>query len=604
MIHWLNFSKLDHVKKLALQEQITEYNKLMEQHSFQQFQQSQQSAFAVLGNSGGRGSGSSAIVAPPNPDPVDPVYTDSQYPLNYSSSLVLWVNGRTTSSKTLSGLHNSVVNSLSSNDSNAFVFNTFTSGGNTVKQSGNDGWLYAQGLQGLFNTDKNSFRFLHSGSDWEVWCRVQINSAVATAGLNILQSNNGTSARVGINLGSITVGGGSASCNSNITNGSAALVNSTINNIMTTGSWHTMLFRKTGSLLITKVDNVVRGSGSLSGTPSPSASTDDLCIFKTSATSSITYSLNSLIRQLCIINRISTPQEETLMNTYMTEGSEGIGSGVHRYGFFMGGQSLMGGSTVDDSPPDYLTGSLGAYIYQETIGGPFTISQTIQNLDFGVNQNTENLLYHGPELSFGYGADLIKPNRVHILKHAKGGTYLRNDGSSNSWSTQNPSALFRDSLQFCWVNQFLRIHKYQLNSNLKPYFIWNLGQTDALATNPSGSNAAVQQDISTEFTAFYKEFLDRTIAAGYSTVATRALIVKVSSQFTDGVFKDGVNAAYSDFINNFRINNPSYSSKCLDAFPLLSIDDLPLTDGTHIDSDGQVIQGQRMIAVIEPYLNE
>lgn len=539
----------------------------------------------------------------------------------FGANLDMEFNFRNTTGKTLSGLENSVLGNTTAEGNGAVAWTSVASGGNTVKFSGD--WAYAQGLNGIESTAKTGRRYLHDGTNFEIWCRVFLDAVGAAYTCHIIQNNNGTSANRGISF-LINVSSGNVATGSfNTTNGPGVIYNNSsiaLGTVPAGGSWYTLRLTKTGSGLgvgaatySLYLDGVSKLSAVNTGAISGSAAdcTDNLTIFRTSSTT-YAYSSNCLIKDLCFLTTSLSAGQVTSMTNYLALGRETFYSGTTRYLFSLIGQSLVDGSTPSSTPPSYLQDALGAYIFNPTYRASYTIGDTFQNLDYGINQSAFSATYYGPSLSFGYQANLLKPGLIYISQTAKGATPWYNvAGTDTCWSTANASSLARNSINFVMTAHSLRIHKYQLNSNVKLFLYINEGQTDCLSANPdavgadqTAKNAAVQASVKLNFTNYLKKYIDDIRTYGFDTVNLHILTARIIGSFnpTTPNYTLYVNAAIDNVVANFATDNPTYVGKYA-TLQSQNMDyvNLGASDGTHPNDADQVTQGQLICTNLSPY---
>jgi hypothetical protein len=521
------------------------------------------------------------------------------------------LNFRHTLGKTLSGIENTILGNTTAEGADAVAWTSVASGGNTVKHSGD--WAYAQGLAGIETTSLTGRRYLHDGTNFEVWARVFLNSTSAGYALHLFQNNNAGSANRGIACIINVSAANAATMVFNVTNGASSIVINqsaiALATVPTNGQWYTVRITKTGAGLAIGnatytiyLDGVSKFSGTNTGAITGTAdSGQNLTIFRTSGTT-FAYSTNSLIKDIVFIKASLSAGDVTKMTTYLAGGREVIGSGTTRHLFFFMGQSLVDGSTPSSSPSAHLQGPLNAFIFNSLFNtAPLTISNVFQNLDFGVN-NATTLTWFGPNLSFGYAADQLIPGKVWICQFAAGAKSWYNQGTAaNTYSTANASGLARGSVQYNWVEQCLRMHKFQFNSTMRLYLFMNEGQTDCISTNPDAvgatqpdRDAAVQASIKLNCTNYIKKVIDDFQAIGINTSDLHILIARMVSSFNPSTpnYTAFVNAAIDDIVANFATDNASYVGD-YGTIASLNTDymNIAATDGTHPNSADQETQG-------------
>lgn len=532
---------------------------------------------------------------------------------NIGASVDMELNFRSTTGKSVSGIENTILGNTTAEGAGVVAWVPFTTGGNTIKHSGD--WAYAQGLQGMETTSLTGRRYLHNGTNFEVWARVFLNNNGTAYICHLFQNNNGSSANRGVTCIINVTTGGVATMTFNVTNGGGSIVINqsaiALTTVPTNGQWYTVRVTKTGAGLAIGnatysvfLDGVSKFSGTNTGAITGTAdSGNNLRIFVTSSTT-LAYSSNSCIKDIVFFNGVSlTAGQVTSMTTYLSHGREVIGSGTTRHLFFFVGQSLVDGSTPSSSPSAHLQGPLNARIFNSLFNtAPLTISNVFQNLDFGVN-NATTLTWFGPNLSFAYEADLLIPGKVWICQFAAGAKSWYNQGTAaNTYSTANASGLARGSVQYNWVEQCLRQHKFQFNSTMKIYLFINEGQTDCISTNPDAvgatqpdRDAAVQASVKLNCTNYIKKVIDDFQAIGINTSGLRILIARMVSSFNPSTpnYTAFVNAAIDDIVANFATDNASYVGD-YGTIASLNTDYMNIagTDGTHPNSADQETQGE------------
>lgn len=554
--------------------------------------------FDSISITGMRASGGPGNISQPGP-PSPPAPEDSQYPLIFGADLVLWVNGRATSTKTTSDIFQSVVTSFNSDDSNNHAFTCPTV--NKPKFSKN--WFFLPG--GLspeniiaVNAEKTPYRFLHDGSDFEIWFDIYIRSSdVTTSSLwTIIGNSDSTSGKTGF---TVNFDNRSASSHTRALNHQAAkssagnfVINTFAENAIILDEWNRCRIKRTGTNVTIHVDTVQISSANNSNAPVVGTDpSDNLTLWGASTTASRYF--RGLVRQIVVVNRNLTTQEVTDMYAYFDEGNKVIGAGDDAYVYGGAGQSNMLG--MAGSPPAYLQDALGSYIYTNT---------GYQFLDFGVNQQANAGTQFGPELEFIYRMNLLKPGKIYLIKTGVSGStlYLGSDGTSWNIGTGTTNGLIHN-YNDKW-KQALDILRYQLNRTIHILgFLWRQGEADSLAPNPyeGGGSAAIQAGYKDDLSDMYKLWIDSMIAWGYDTSKCRLAVSLVDVPIRD--YNAEIIAASIDVCDNMRTDDPSYASKCEDGV-YYHTTGFPTSDGTHFTNDGQVSQGLEYANGLGPHINE
>lgn len=539
--------------------------------------------------------------------------------LTFGAFLDMELNFKHTLGKTLSGLESSVIDNLIAEGIGNVSWLSGLTGGNTIKASGD--WAYSQGLANIESGDKIGRRYLHDGTVFELWYRIFLAADGIAYSLHLTQNNNGTSAKRGISLVLNVSAGNIVTADYNITNGGSVVRNQSsipMTTVPTGGSWYTVRFTKTGvglaignATYTLSLDAVIKNTGTNTGAITGTAdSSDNISMFRTSSTTYV-YSQRSLIKTALFITRALTAGEVTSVTGYLLKGREVIGSGKVRRLFLFAGQSLINGSTPSSNPPSDIRGVLQARMFIPTYRLTYSIVDTYTNLQYGVNNSYDSLTHFGPNLSFAVAAELEKPGSIFISQVARGGIPWYNQvGTDTTWSTANISALPRNSITFQWIEQALRIQRYQLNSTLKLYLYINEGQTDCVNTNPDAIGAtqpdkdnAVQASIKLNCSNFIKKLIDDFQTNGIPTASLVIQIARMVSSFNPSTpnYTAPVNLAIDDIVANFGTDNPAYVGK-YQIFVLHNTDYMDITgDGTHPNDASQVQQGETINTLFLPY---
>lgn len=427
--------------------------------------------------------------------------SDTLYPLTFGADLGLFINGRTSSGKTLAGPYNYRLDSLVSNDTNAYSFTEAASQTNEVAFSGK--WL--RGGARIQNADKAALKFLHDGSDFELFVDHYIFRVSNTTNAPFLQSNNATSAKIGF---SMAYDNRSANSRTNalsifITNGSAAVFNIAVNNALAVGAWNKIRIKmKTtaGTQTMTVwVNEVQISSTNRVNAPSASNSSDNLTLFGFSTTDS--GAGTTMIRSLTAIKRELTAGEVTAMYDYLDEGNQTIGTGRTLDFDYGGGQSNFEGSPSTGLPA-YLEGPTNIPIFanRDAIG-------KIEFLDYPLNNDrslgTSGGVY-GPELELWYRIGLLSPNRI-VYKYGDGGTSMQ-----VSWDPFTPGSTYSAMRSFMYPStaKLPELIKYSLDATMRvKFFFWRQGEADANIANTETDPNAIEAYYKTNFTQIYKNFL-------------------------------------------------------------------------------------------------
>jgi hypothetical protein len=539
------------------------------------------------------------------------------------SSVYNQLNFRHSLGKSLSGIESSVLGNTTAEGSGAVAWTSVASGGNTVKYSGD--WAYFQGLNGIETTDKTGHRFLHDVTvNWTYGARFWMDADSVANSLHLFQNNNGTSAKRGVSAVVNKTSGNVMTLAFNVTNGGSIVYNNgsvALATVPSGGAWYTIEISKSGgtgadtttnkctyTVMLNAVSKLSAfNSGAITGTAD---SSDNLTIGRTSSTT-YAYSSAALIKDSVFINGSLSAGQLTSLRNYLALGREVIGSGTSRNLFAFFGQSLVDGSTPSSTPDATLTGALDAKIFVPTYRTSYSISDTFATLQYGVNNSYNSLTYYGPNLSFAKAASARIPGKVYICQTAKGGIPWYNiAGTDTCWSSANPSSMQRNAVTFQWVQQSLRIHRFQLNSTINLYVYINQGQSDCISTNAdavgadqTAKNAAVQASVKTNATAFIKRFIDETQTAGLSTANLTILIAKMVSTFNPSTpnYTAYVNNAIVDIATNFATDNPTYVGKYARILTL-DCDFMTITgDGTHPNDASQKAHGEAIDTALSPY---
>lgn len=511
----------------------------------------------------------------------------------FGNDLGLWISRRSTSTKTRSGIYNSQLDSLVTDDQNAVTF-TKSSAPSTPKFGGN--FFYTQGSAGIETTEKTLYKFLHGPNSFYFACEIMFTQAPVTtaSGLYpIFNNNGGTTAKTGFNLQYDNRAASSVSNALRVTvtfsSAGNSVINLTVNNAITPtiDLWQKIEVIRLNNNVGLWLNGVLIGNQNNVNTPSTADPTDGLSIFKSSGAA--TYATGLCLGHIVAVKRTITTDERTALNTYFAEGNKTAGTGQILYFGFGGSQSNFVGTPT--GPPAELQTEQDFYILNVVN----SLSEYAK-LDFGVNQQSVSLTTFGPNLSFGNQMQQRQAGKVFMYQVSDSGTSMY-----SSWDVVgNPSGTggtFISRLNST-NNKTL---KYAINGTVKVrFFIWRQGEADSSVSNPNNGNAAaITADYKTKFTELYKQFLDSCFNAGFDTSECKLIVSLMAYAGNLASYPNylAVNAALVDVAENFRSDNPSYASKCADG-EWFTTDDLTYSDGTHFDANSQVIQGERFANLV------
>lgn len=524
----------------------------------------------------------------------------------FGNNLKLWLNTASSAGKTLSGNFSTQIDSLVSNDNNAYAF---TNSSSKLKYCNGKWFPFIRDTEGIVNASTSNFNLLHDGTvDWMISFRLMI-----LRGLNdfypIIGNNSGTTAQTGIYVAydNRSASSRTHALNFNITKSSAgnSVYSGNINNFFVEGSWVTCIIVKSGTTISvykalgSEATPTLVQTFSRANTPVTSNASQNFNVFKDSG--SAKYMRYSLFKHLTIVSGSVTAPQMLAQHQYMCQG-DSIGDGQRAYVYWLHGQSNMEGFST--SPPSYLQNEMDCYIWGDTTntGGDNT---TFAKLYWPNNQTTGKTEF-GAELEFGYRMSLFKPGQVWLVKTALSATPLYLSGGGTDWNVGSPSTEMAGRAAGAMAlatNQLV----FELNRNVKlTGWLWRQGETDA-----GNGNASYQTDLY----ALVKKFIDvfygtpssngNILPSSVNTSKMRGCISIIDNTFHDPTrdFQASIVAAQQGFVSSFFTDNPTYSAKWLGNMSF-STADLVTQEGTHFGSTASVEQGLRFYNALAPYIDE
>lgn len=230
-----------------------------------------------------------------------------------------------------------------------------------------------------------------------------------------------------------------------------------------------------------------------------------------------------------------------------------------------------------------LTGVQVAWRNPALLSTPFTAMQTLQ---FGVNNNIDNLAENGTELRIGYELARRIRGQVNILKHAINGTAMVDGLTSPDWNvTSNELSNIATNV--------IDIPALQIIDDTKTIktliFEWNQGEADS-------TGGASQAAYESAWNTWFKYWIDQIEAAGYTFGANNVrLHVVIRKVYSGIVGSTPIRAALSNLQTSFLTTNPSYSTK-VQSWTVYDTetDVYTYTDGVHLSSTSIDILGLKL----------
>lgn len=509
------------------------------------------------------------------------------------SALKLWVNSKSRANKTLSGDFTNRLDGFTTDESTSP--SSFTAAGaGKVRQNGK--CLYFLNSS-QFMADKSKLNFLHNGNAWTIAFRICFIDTQNQL-YPIISNNNSSTANTGI---TISCDNRTSTSSTNklvivVSKSSAgnALFNVSLNNFFTEGSFDNVVIKYNGSTTLTVYRNGTSiSTASPTNTPfSGSNATDNFYIGALSTTTS-TDADNVLLKDLVITDTALSDGDRGTVETYLSKGSESLGTGGLANVYLMNGQSNMSGAPT--SPPSYLQSVMDTYIWNQTdASASISSAQAFERLDYGVNQNTGALTSYGPELEFGYRMSILYPKMTFLLKYAVSGTPLATD-AGNDWNNSSGASECAGQTR-SQISNAIRSFKYGIDR--MPTFrgwMWSQGEADSLAGNASYQS---------QLYATFNSFIDQIYTEGQTSEKGRGVIALVDQVFSPSrPNQAAIVQDQQDFVDNYFTDNASYVTKWL-AMDEFSNADLGLSDGIHFTDDAMVARGFRFFERFKNYISE
>ncbi len=246
--------------------------------------------------------------------------------------------------------------------------------------------------------------------------------------------------------------------------------------------------------------------------------------------------------------------------------------------FFLAGQSNADGSnsywngTPGKGPAlsaenMHLATPYSGVMYAQTHVNPFSGSPPLHYYTdpFGPLQPASWGMM-GPELSLGRSLDAVFDNQVAIIKYTAPGTSL-----NAQWGPDD-NLLYSDMLNY-FENRLSELSADFTTVNLRGFF-WHQGESDA--GPPHAENYAEN------FMAMYDP-----LRQALGNAAMPAVLGLINESFPGTTPPNANVITLNNEILSLALSDPTIATTG-------SMNDLPLYDGIHFDSNGQVVHGERM----------
>lgn len=519
-----------------------------------------------------------------------------------SSNTKLLINTQSTTNKTLTGNWSERITSLVSDDANAYALQTNTTGNEVLYNTSGKG-IYFPGAGYLTNSSTSNFNMLHDGTDFIIAFSFMPVIAAATAGGNgvsslpIICNNGGTTAQTGIVVLYVNTGGVNA-INVIITKSSAgnSVYNLNINSFWTVGSYTSVIIEKVGTTLTVYKNGISAGSSSRLNIPVVTDASGNFFIGKFS--NAATYLVSSMLKNITIVSGTATALQRNSLNTWVNSGNETIGNNSANW-YLMLGQSNMRGQGATGNPSAPLQTSMNAYTFTNANnGGVVTPDQKFDKVLWGTNPG--DILF-GPDLKLAYSMAATNPNNTFITKYAVGGTALVDGITTPDWNITGIAATENVPRTKLAIRYSLLYMKCALDRNVTVRGIgWRQGETDAL------NGTDVSTTYKTDFYATMKVFIDEIYTCGFTTDKMRLVVSLISNAAYNPVrpWMTQTDAVLQLDVDNFKTDNPTYSSKYKGGSYFITSDLTLGPDTTHFPSSQQEVHGDRFYNAWSPYINE
>lgn len=516
----------------------------------------------------------------------------------FGSNLKLWLNGRSGVNKSLSGIWSEIVSNTTSSETSGLLFSNATSAGATTKYNGKGFVFGSAGLQGP--TNKTRLKFCHTGAAFTIVSRIQVFENDTTNAQPIINTSAGSTGKTGF---FIAYDNRSALSRTHalvftVTKSSSgvSIFNVVINNFFALRQYTTVTIKYDGvSTLTIYKDGVSQSTYSPTNTPFSSGdSSDDIGIGKLS--SGATYASCLSVVDIVVTDTAMNDSDRGFTESFMTSYAGTLGSCGKANMYIMNGQSNQAGSPHISTLPSYLTGPMKTFVWSLTDNTTnISSAQYPVPLQAGVSQNTESLSAFGPEMEFGYRMSEFIPNVTFLAKYAKSATPLYYTAGNDDWNIA--SATTRCAYQAAaQIYGMYRYAKFILDRDVVVRgWIWHQGEADAQT-----GNANYKTDLYNLFNSYYTRYS----SVGYTPSKGRGLISLIDQTFNPArTYQSNINAALSAFATDYFTDNPTKVGQWL-SHATKSKAGFPLSDGTHLTSNGMISEGLDYFNYFKPYVDE
>lgn len=379
-----------------------------------------------------------------------------------------------------------------------------------------EGWYFSDGAQ-LTTGAVSTYNFLHTGSDFDIWCTVFICPTASTTYSRAILCNNGFSNTAKGILLRLNSSVGSNQLEFRCGNGTSAFISMNASGALTVNATNIIRVRRSGSnaTMFVNGTQVATQTISLSPGTGDAAAVMNICQ-NTSSTAQV------YLKDVVLFNRVLTASEATSMNARTFARITPTAMNV----YLMAGDSNCAGLGVNSAIASDLIGNISG-AYAEALTSTLDYSSWAGILLLGTNQNIPSqnpATAHGSEMRFGKSMGAVADS--FIIKYGVGSNtvFQRNDGGGADFNINTLNSSYRK-----WIDSVLPVtlndivHSYRRTPVFRG-FLWIEGTNDAIYANQSvswvrvGTTATItstnHQLISTSKLAFYNSSDATTIPLG------------------------------------------------------------------------------------------
>ena len=304
-----------------------------------------------------------------------------------------------------------------------------------------EGWYFEVGAQLSINS-ATDYNFIHDGSDFDIWTTFFICPPATTTYFRSILSNNGvsnTGRGISINLNSTA---GNNQLTVRVSNGTAAFITFTLNNLVTVNGTNSLRLTRSGSTARVFINGVLQGTQTISLSPGVGGSFDFMRFCSTSIASA-----NLYLKDVVIFNRALTTTEAASMNSRTFKSITPSPMNV----YLLAGDSNTAGRGVNSSIASDLTSE---------------------------NISTQ----HGSEMRFGKSMGAVKD--TFLIKYGIGSVPLY-QRASGDWNVATSGSYYSN-----WITKVIPqsisdlVHVYRRTPVFRG-FIWTHGANDAFVGGSS-----------------------------------------------------------------------------------------------------------------------